>query len=97
MTSRRWDLGLLDRVKRAAGVGSAPRVDESAAVKRKYHAALQLVEVEGVRVLRLHVEGGTLYLKGAAPTLEARNRILVAIRDAGAPGDTDIVADITVV
>jgi hypothetical protein len=91
------DVGLLDRVKKAAGVGSAPAADDpGAAVKRKYHAVLQLIEVERVRVLNLHVEGGRLFLKGAAPTGEARERILVAIRDAGGPDASDIVADITV-
>ncbi|MFS8070590.1 MAG: hypothetical protein ACMG6S_29850 [Byssovorax sp.] len=91
-------MGLLDRVKRAAGVGSAPPADDgAAALKRKYQGALQLIEVERVRVLSLHVESGALYLKGMAPTSEARERILAAIREAGAPGDRDIVADITVV
>jgi hypothetical protein len=97
VTSRRWDLGLLDRVKKAAGVGRATAPDDGgAAVKRKYQGALRLVEVERVRVLSLHVEDGRLYLKGTAPTGDARERILAAIREAGAPGDRDIVVDITV-
>ncbi len=97
MTSRRWDLGLLDRVKKAAGVGRAPAPDDGgAAVKRKYQDALRLMEVERVRVLSLHVEGGRLYLKGVAPSADARQRILAAIREAGTSGDTDIVVDITV-
>jgi hypothetical protein len=87
----------MDRVKKAAGVGRPPAPDEeAAAVKRKYQAVLQLVEVEHVRVRNLHVEGGRLYLTGAAPTREARERILAAIRAAGAMDDRDIVADITV-
>ena len=57
---------------------------------------LQLIEGEQVRVLNLHVEGGRLYLKGAAPTEEARERILVAIRSITPEDDSDIVADITV-
>ena len=97
MTSRRCDLGLLDRVKKAAGVGGAPAPDDGgAAVKRKYQGALRLIEVERVRVLSLHVEGGRLYLKGVAPSADARERILAAIRAAGAMDDRDIVADITV-
>ena len=97
MTSRRWDLGLLDRVKKAAGVGgAAASEDGGAAVKRKYQGALRLIEVERVRVLSLHVEGWRLYLKGVAPSADARERILAAIRDAGKAGDTDIVVDITI-
>ena len=89
-------MGLFDRVwKRAAGVGGAPAADASA-VKRKYKAVLQLIEGEHVRVLNLHVEGGRLYLKGAAPTEEARGRILAAIRSITPEDDADIVAEITV-
>ncbi len=90
-------MGLFDRVRKAAGMGTAPAADPSvASVRRKYQAVLQLIEVESVRVVSLHVEGGRLYLKGAAPTREARERILAAIRAAGAADDADIVADITV-
>ena len=87
-------MGLFDRVFKRAG---APAADLSAkAVKRKYQAVLQLIEGEHVRVLNLHVEGGRLYLKGAAPTEEARGRILAAIRSITPEDDADIVADITV-
>jgi hypothetical protein len=90
-------LGLLDRVRKAAGRGSASDADASAqAVKRKYQAVLQLIESERVRVVNLHVEGGRLFLKGAAPTEEARGRILAAIRETTPEDDADIVADITV-
>ena len=76
---------------------ATPAADASAsAVKRKYQAVLQLIEGEHVRVLNLHVEGGRLYLKGAAPTEEARGRILAAIRSITPEDDADIVADITV-
>ena len=91
-------MGLFDRVwKRAGGAGGALVADTSAsALKRKYQAVLQLIEGEHVRVLNLHVEGGRLYLKGAAPTEEARGRILAAIRSITPEDDADIVADITV-
>ena len=86
-------VGLLDRVfKRSA----APADASASAVKRKYQAVLQLVETERVRVLNLHVKDGRLYLKGAAPTEEARGRILDAIRAVTPADDADIVADITV-
>ena len=87
-------MGLLDRVFKRAGT---PAADASAsAVKRKYQAVLRLVETERVHVQNLHVEGGRLYLKGAAPTEEARARILDAIRSITPEDDADIVADITV-
>lgn len=68
----------------------------AAAVKLKYKAVLQLVETERVRVLNLHVEGGRLYLKGAAASEESRGRILAAIRSITPGEDADIVAEITV-
>jgi hypothetical protein len=90
-------LGLLDRVKKAAGRGAATAPETPAtAVKRKYEAVLRLIEAESVRVSNLHVEGGRLYLKGAAPTQASRERILAAIRAITPEDDADIVADITV-
>ena len=87
-------MGLFERVFKRTG---APVSDASAkAVKRKYQAVLQLIEREHVRVLNLHVEDGRLYLKGAAPTEEARGRILGAIRSITSEDDADIVADISV-
>ena len=65
-------------------------------MKLKYQSVLRLVETERVRVLNLHVEGGRLYLKGAAPTEEARGRILDAIRKITPADSADIVAEITV-
>jgi rRNA pseudouridine-1189 N-methylase Emg1 (Nep1/Mra1 family) len=85
-------LGLFDRVFRKAE--SPP--DPSASIKVKYEPVLQLLEREGVRVLNLHVEGGRLYVKGAAPSEEARRRILAAIRAITPGDDDDIVADISV-
>ena len=90
-------MGLLDRFKKAAGMGGAPGADASAtAVKRKYQPVLRLLDDERVRVQNLHVEAGRLYLKGAAPTEAARDRILAAIRAIGPEDAADIVADITV-
>ena len=87
-------LGLFDRVFKKGG---SERTDASAqAVKLKYQSVLRLVETERVRVLNLHVEGGRLYLKGAAPTEEARSRILDAIREVTPADSADIVAEITV-
>jgi hypothetical protein len=70
--------------------------DQAAAVKAKYQPVLRLLEAERVRVLNLHVEGGRLYLKGRAPSEEARTRILAAIRAVTPGDDGDIAADITV-
>jgi hypothetical protein len=89
-------LGLLDRVWKKGAGGDAAADASASALKRKYQAVLQLIEGEHVRVLNLHVEGGRLYLKGAAPTEESRGRILAAIRSITPEDDADIVADITV-
>ena len=86
-------MGFFDRVFKKAG---APPDASAIAVKRKYQGVLQLIEGEHVRVLNLHVEGGRLYLKGAAPTEEARGRILDAIGKVTPADGADIVAEITV-
>jgi hypothetical protein len=75
----------------------AAEPDQAGDVKAKYRPVLRLIEKERVRVLNLHVEGGRLYLKGRAPTEEARSRILAAIRAITPGEDGDISADITVV
>jgi hypothetical protein len=89
-------LGLFDRIRgRPGGAAEAAR-EKSAALTRKYQPVLELIERERVRVLNLHVEGGRLYLKGAAPDEDARGRILAAIRSITPESGDDIVADITV-
>jgi hypothetical protein len=89
-------LGLLDRILgRPNGEADAARA-KSLALKRKYQPVLELIERERVRVQNLHVEGGRLYLKGAAPSEDARVRILAAIRSITPESGDDIVADITV-
>jgi len=65
-------------------------------LKRKYQPVLELVEAERVRVLSLRVENGRLYLAGAAPSEDARVRILAAIKTITPETGDDIVADITV-
>ena len=88
-------LGLFDRVFKKGG-SETPGDASAQAVKLKYQSVLLLVETERVRVLNLHVEGGRLYLKGAAPTEEARGRILDAIGKVTPADSADIVAEITV-
>jgi hypothetical protein len=85
-------LGLLDRI-----LGREPeRRGTGVDLKQKYRAVLELAERERVRVVSLRVEGGRLYLTGAAPSEDSRGRILDAIRAITPEAGDDIVAEITV-
>ena len=64
-------------------------------LKRKYRPVLELAEREDVRVTSLRVEGGRLYLAGAAPSAAARGRILDAIKEVAPEAGDDIVAECT--
>ena len=86
-------MGLLDWI---FGAGREERRGTGVDLKRKYQPVLELVERERVRVLSLRVEGGRLYLVGAAPSEDARVRILAAIRTITPETGDDIVAEITV-
>ena len=87
-------MGLLDFDLRpgTARSAGAPAWTSSGSTSRCWSS----VEAERVRVLSLRVEGGRLYLAGAAPSEDARVRILAAIRTITPETGDDIVADITV-
>ena len=84
-------MGFIDRI-----FGRGERRGTGVDLKRKYRPVLELLEREGVRVTSLRVEGGRLYLAGAAPSADARARILDAIRAITPEAGDDIVAEITV-
>lgn len=64
-------------------------------LKQKYGVALTAVEQNNVRLQNLHVQDDKLFIRGVAPSEEAKNKVWDAIKLVN-PNYDDITADITV-
>src|SRR5687767_3017058 len=90
-------MGLFDKqFGKGAGVVDQPntqqRFDE---LKRKYQPALRVIEQQQVRLQNLHVENAKLFIKGVAPSQDAKNKVWDQIKLID-PTFSDLTADITV-
>lgn len=63
--------------------------------KQKYGSVLRTIEQQGVRLANLHVQDGKLFVKGTAPSHDAKNRVWDQIKSIN-PQYDDIIADIEV-
>ena len=63
--------------------------------KTKYQTVIQIVQAEGVHLANLHQQDGKLFIKGAAPSLEAANKVWDEIKRIN-PRLDDILADFPV-
>ena len=68
------------------------RFDE---LKRKYQAALTVADREGIEFSNMHVQDDKLYIKGVAPSLEARTHFGDQLKLAD-PAESDVVAEIDI-
>ena len=88
-------MGLWDKM---FGSGAS---DEKAAQKRfdelkqKYQTALNVADREQIQFYNLHVQDNKLYMRGIAPTLEARNKLGEQLKLVNPNGD-DVVAEIDI-
>ena len=64
-------------------------------LKQKYQSVLRSIEQNQVRLEHLHVQDNKLFLKGTAPSAEAKNKIWDQIKLVN-PQQDDIIADISV-
>jgi len=64
-------------------------------LKAKYQSVLDVIQREGVNVKNLHMQDNKLVIKGAAPTLEAANKVWDEIKRVN-PAANDIAADFPV-
>lgn len=64
-------------------------------LKKKYDSVLQLIPKRGVRLAHLHLQDGKLFLQGAAPSEEEKNRIWNQIK-AVDPTYSDLACDLTI-
>ena len=44
-------------------------------LKQKYQSALRVIEQQGVRLHNLHVQDNKLFIRGDAPSQDAKNRV----------------------
>jgi nucleoid-associated protein YgaU len=68
------------------------RFDE---LKRKYQPALDVADREQIQFHNLHVQDDKLYIKGDAPSLEARNKFGDRLKQID-PAESDVVAEIDI-
>jgi nucleoid-associated protein YgaU len=64
-------------------------------LKAKYQSVLQVIQQQHVSVKNLHMQDGKLFIKGAAPSLEAANKVWDEIKRVNPRAD-DIAADFPV-
>lgn len=64
-------------------------------LKAKYSAALRAAEAQGVKIQDVHFQDNKLFIKGFAPTEEAKNTVWAAIKDADRTY-SDLTADIRI-
>ena len=64
-------------------------------LKAKYQSALNVIDQQQVRLQNLHLQDGKLFLRGIAPSEEAKNRVWDQIKLVD-PVYADLTADITV-
>jgi nucleoid-associated protein YgaU len=70
-------------------------MDRLEQLKQKYAPALAEIQRQGVRLANLHVENNKLFVKGAAPSETAKNRVWDQIKAVN-PAADDITADLVV-
>lgn len=93
-------MGLFDRMfgRKATEVqqqqpDSQQRFDQ---LRQKYQTVLSTADQQQIQFHNLHVEGDKLYMKGVAPSDDAKNKLWDQIKLVS-PNAEDIVADINVV
>ena len=64
-------------------------------LKQKYQSAQNAMTQNQVRLLNLHMEGDKLFMRGEAPSQEAKNRVWDQIKLVD-PAYSDLICDITV-
>jgi nucleoid-associated protein YgaU len=64
-------------------------------LKAKYQSVLEVIQEQQVSVKNLHLQDDKLFIKGAAPSLDAANKVWDAIKRVN-PSADDITADFPV-
>ncbi len=70
-------------------------MDRFDTLKAKYGTALQTISQLGVKLQNLHVQDDKLFIRGAAPSDEAKNKVWTEIKRID-PAYADLTCDLTV-
>ena len=88
-------MGLFDRDKESNTAVADNNEQRFNALKQKYGSVLRLIEQTGIRLRNLHVENNKLFIRGEAPSDQAKNQVWDQIKLVD-PSYSDLTADITV-
>lgn len=85
----------LARARQRSGGTQGDGMDTLDQLKAKYRPVLDVITQQGVKLAHLHVQDGKLFMQGAAPSPESKNRVWDAIK-AVDPTYADLTCDLTV-
>lgn len=89
-------MGIFDKMfGRGADNAPAGAEEQFNQLKQKYQTVLNTIEQQNVRLQNLHVENNKLFIRGTAPSQQAKDAIWNQIKLVD-PNYSDLTADITV-
>jgi nucleoid-associated protein YgaU len=90
-------MGIFDKMfgSGAQGAQDANSQKQFETLKQKYQSVLRSIEQEHVQLQNLHVQDNKLFIKGTAPSEQAKNKIWDEIKLVN-PNADDITADLSV-
>jgi LysM repeat protein len=89
-------MGIFDKMFGRGADSAAPGSEQKFnQLKQKYQTVLNTIEQQNVKLQNLHIEGDKLFIRGTAPSEQAKNAIWDQIKLVD-PNYSDLTADITV-
>ena len=89
-------MGIFDKMFGRGADNAAPGSEQKFnQLKQKYQSVLNAIEQQNVRLQNLHVENDKLFIRGTAPSEQAKNAVWDQIKLVD-PNYSDLTADITV-
>jgi len=89
-------MGIFDKMFGRGADNAAPGSEQKFnQLKQKYQSVLSAIEQQNVRLQNLHVENDKLFIRGTAPSEQAKNAVWDQIKLVD-PNYSDLTADITV-
>jgi nucleoid-associated protein YgaU len=89
-------MGIFDKMFGRGADNAAPGSEQKFnQLKQKYQSVLNSIEQQNVRLQNLHVENDKLFIRGTAPSEQAKNAVWDQIKMVD-PNYSDLTADITV-